>query len=559
MAYGKGNYLHYYFANYALFQSRNASFLFSQITQEARKMFLNIQLENFIAHKESLQEQWTDKVDGVEELFTSDFWNDIMVEQDQYSYKGIEQYNAVNVFNPSKYDSAQLNAFADEITNNLQAFCSGITNLANSIQKSVESKGFKQDYAQAIMYNFASTGRMPDTEEGAAIVSALLQKEGFKKMADADSDNPLEQIEGVIQNLLTLANNLPSYISEKGYNKDYKQYSKNSKVKAIQKESEIVQLYNAIISKVAGARSYAQGIIGELGGEEGVALGSAKFCKEFQKLGYSLETANTGEGMSVRAGNWLNIEQNIKLSPELMQNLSSGDYVKNKKDVSLRVVKNEADGTGKVILDFGFNIKNYSSKPKTDAGVMTYTIQSSSVFGNFYQQLFNEDKDFMYLKSIGAGHGNGNNRLRGGARVRSGLPTYTNAMLDTYWTQLIRSVVTANLAYTLAGNIQENTLFLVLNGKVFGIDQVLKGLINYIDNENRLKAGQTDDFGYGYLLQGLSRKRLMGQNTWQGQSSASQADAESRSVAANSGIDNLINSAKIQVSLRVLGKMLNSK
>ena len=550
MAYGDENYIHYYFSNYVAFQSINATQALAQISEKSRISLLQRQLNSYRQRKQENMSSASD-IRGIEELFSADYWNDILRTNDSSLFSSNNINGMINPMDISQYSSAQLDAIAARLTDNLEMFCNSINNFATSVQKNIEDKGFKNAYNQAVIEDFAKTGTRPASVEGNNIINNLLKTDGFKTISNK-VNNPIAKIENVIQNLLTLADNLPSYISQKGYNKDY-QVSPKRGGRKIGQESKIVQFYNKVISKISDAKVYLQETLEQLSHGVGLTNSMALATKKVQEVNQSLRSEKMS---SAGGGQGLNIACDMNVIEDAsLKNLYLKPYATTKKgnNVQLSIV-NDAEGNGQVVFKMGFDIHNYKARPSDQSNVMSYTISKTESFGDFYRGLFPLDSNFMFIKSLGAGHGDG--YMRGQARSRR-RGTYTNAQLTQYWGELVRSVAVTNLAMTFATNIREDTLFLVLNGKVIGIDTVLESLLSYIGHEQRGKIGQTSDFGYGYLLKGLSRSKMLDASQWTGSDKANQEDASSRSDSATPKLENMLQTAKLFVTLRMLSSVLN--
>lgn len=550
MAYGDENYIHYYFSNYVAFQSINATQALAQITEKSRISILQRQLNSYRQRKQENMSS-ASSTTGIEELFSADYWNDILRASDSSAIGSSGTSTTINPIDVSQYSSVQLDAIAEQLTNNLERFCDSINNFATSVQKTVEDKGFKEAYNQAVIEDFARTGMRPASAEGNNIINNLLKTDGFKTMSNK-IDNPIAKIENVVQNLLTLADNLPSYISQKGYNKDYTVSPKRGGRK-IGQESKIVQFYNKVISKISDAKVYLQEALEQLSHGVGLTNSMSLAAKKVQEVNQSLLSSNTpvasgGQGLNISCD--MNVTEDSNLKTAYLKPYSA---VKKGNNVQLSIA-NDAEGNGQVVFKMGFDIYNYRTRPSDKSNVMSYSISKSTSFGDFYRSLFPTDSRFMFIKSLGAGHGDGN--MRGQARSRR-RGTYTNAQLTQYWSELVRSVAVTNLAMTFATNIQEDTLFLVLNGKVIGIDTVLESLLSYIGQEQRSKAGQINDFGYGYLLKGLNRNKMLKASQWTGSESPNQDDASIRSDSATPEIESMLQTAKLFVSLRMLSSVLS--
>lgn len=547
MAYGDENYIHYYFSNYVAFQSINATQALAQITEKSRTAILQRQLDAYRLRKEENMSS-ASGIDGIEELFSADYWNDILRTSDSYTASST---NTINPMDVSQYSSVQLDAIAEQLTNNLERFCDSINNFATSVQKTVEDKGFKEAYNQAVIEDFARTGTRPTSAEGNSIINNLLKTDGFKTISNK-INNPIAKIENVVQNLLTLADNLPSYISQKGYNKDYTVSPKRGGRK-IGQESKIVQFYNKVISKISDAKTYLQETLEQLSHGVGLTNSMSLAAKKVQEVNQSLRSnsasiAGSGQGLNISCD--MNVVEDSSLKSTYLR-----PYAMTKKGNNVQLsIANDAEGNGQVVFKMGFDIYNYKTRPSDQSNVMSYSISKSESFGDFYRSLFPLDSRFMFIKSLGAGHGDGN--MRGQARSRR-MGTYTNAQLTQYWSELVRSVAITNLAMTFATNIREDTLFLVLNGKVIGIDTVLESLLSYIGQEQRGKAGQISDFGYGYLLKGLSRSKMLKASQWTGSDNPNQDDASIRSNNATPELENMLQTAKLFVSLRMLSSVLS--
>ena len=140
------------------------------------------------------------------------------------------------------------------------------------------------------------------------------------------------------------------------------------------------------------------------------------------------------------------------------------------------------------------------------------------------------------IKNLGGGHTGNTNDLSG-------------ANMDALWTQLIDTVAAANLLTSLSGNITSSTLFLVLNGKIFDIEEVLNRIMGSIMNQ----SGYSMSYG---ATMNRQRSTFLRENTMINGPTYNWFYAKQRSEKANTSMEATLQRAKMTITLSTLSSLL---
>lgn len=545
MATGKthtSNYIFYYFQNYLNFNKYTSGFSFADITAQQRAVLLQKQIDNLEKRNKFLIESSGEAGEAFGKMLNGRHLEETLFQASTLSLEALPGVTLGKNVSAGSVDYVE--KLVDELTKNLSTFINGLDNMIDEMYNQLHKKESLDAYAQTVIADYAKTHKVSGDAMSQQILSEFL-KDGLKSIK-AKSSSAEDRLMADINKCINLANALPKY----------KEYVKNNAESlATNKEGAESRFFRILSRRLTGIRSHAQGLMGEIAVAAGFAAATSKGLKEIGKLGTT--TSNVvGTRTSVKLP-WGHLNINILKDPQLEEDAAKAQNIKkstNKKDVE--VTMNIVDGNGKITSTFtyGANVKNYTIKP--DSPFTTYTIHDSGTFANAYKAAFPQDANYSFLFNLGAGHAN---------QLRLGGPSYSE--LNTQWTQIIRTVAVSYIATALAGGIRENTVFLVLNGRVFLITDVLKNILSFIQAGEPGYNESNSAFGYGYQLRGMSREKMLAKSTWIFDKSRENVPknrwddrntqlAYQRSDKARLELPKILNDAKITISLRTMTSLL---
>lgn len=550
------DYIAYYFQNYAEFALNSPQYNFDKISKKARVSALEQQINNVKLKTEMLVSQNGEAGKALGELLDNRNWENAISNGFNSDMLDLDVAPGVAANKSFTYKSAdEINALADQLAVDMSTFLQGLTSVMEKIRSYITSPKTLDQYRGAIIAKYAKDG-IVDDEVSWKIISDFLSKDGLKDMKPNAINAPEESLENVLAQCMGVLVAFPNFRGASELD------PKGLGLKSDAKTTLAGQVLKEVVSKVSGLMNKAKGDMGEL------ALGAIAGTADAAALRSINEAVRvsvnyTGTGKST-GGNFLAAKS--KFIEDLNQREAASNSKStirkstNKKDVE--VVMDVKDGNGNVTctLSYGYNVKNY--RIDTSSHVTTYTVHSNGSFLPLYNNVFGSDYQFLF--SLGAGH-----------TSKKNLGGPTRAELDKQWVQLVRTVAAGNMANVLVGGVTENTLFLSLNKRIFLISDVLQKILEFVEggDEAKQKGDMTSDFGYGYRLIGLSRRKMLEASKWVegprklskqslsyhragGKSDPNVVKALERSRAAYGSLTEMLNSAKIEISLRTLTSLI---
>ena len=534
------NYVFYYFQNYLTFGKNTASYNLTNITQQVRYNLLQKQIANIEARTRFLINDNGEAGKALEELLNSDNINNQIVAAVDVLSVNVTPDQIIDK-NLTMKDSSYINALADQLANDMSYFISSLKDMIAEMYQRLSSPQTLESYSETVIAQYAKT-HQANGPIGQQILRSFLSKDGLKEL-NQPGGSPVAKLESDIQKCILLVEALPEF-------EDYLASGEGNF--AVKSETTLAgQFFRRLFRKIAGLRAHAQGMMGEIAATAGLTTAVKKELKDIHAM---ITSEFTGSQTSYKTG-WLNTNITAKEDQDLIDAANGDNSIKkstNKKDAQINISVTDGNGVVTSTASFGASIKTYRIDPTNK--FTTYTIHDSGSFANAYKIAFPDDSNFMFLYNLGAGH---TAQKRLGGLTRSGV--------DTQWSQLIRTVAVSNLATALAGGVTENTLFMVLNGRVFLISDILKSILSYIQSGEMGYKDTGESFSYGVQIRGISRKKMMDASRWLvaiDQRGTPRLDGQSmtlamdRSDVAITQLTNIVNSAKISISLRSMTSVI---
>lgn len=548
------NYVHYYFRNFAKYSMSNAEYNFGNITAEIRAQSLQAQINRIDARIAELKAGEAGNAIGI--LLDEDTWNKNIGEgYDQDLITKVKMTDGVLASTGINYKNAEeVDILVQQLLTNTDAFVESFETAVNKMMGYIHSPETLEDYRAEVLAAY-SDGRTLDGKAAQEILSEFINGDGLIAFKNAKGATKEQQLKIVIEKCLAVIDTikiggLESYIKSGDF-----EGSSKSKV------SYEGQIFKKLASKVSKLISSAQGITGEIGGAASLATAGTEALKKAGIKNIGLSTNPTGTGTNGGSRDWGggNIECAItaKQDPSMAQEMLNADTIKkvvNKKDYELVIDVKKGNGTVAFTSKLGVSAKNYTINQSSKT--MKYTINEGGTksFAKAYQAAFPADSSFLFLFNLGAGHTYKN-------KFHDDTTTQT---LDQQWVQLVRTTVIANFVQFLAGSVTEDTLLLSLNRQIYPVSYVLNQVLEYIEGGENGYTNSKSGFGYGYQLNGISRKKMLKTSTWlksgaTGGQMRGDDDPEAalvRSEQAYTSMMTLLSNTKLTISLRMLTSLI---
>ena len=426
----------------------------------------------------------------------------------QVSYAGIGSMSAENI---DTWLKEQASNICDSITifqNQLNDY------LDTAYQKLGKGSNF-ESYKRKVIIDYAIT-KKADSGIKSAIISDFLQHNGLNSLGLKKTSSGYET---AIRNLTLLAYALPELVNFAGQSNSIS-YSTGESIKkgesrSITGDNKLPELFRVISAKIAGGFRNMTGIAGEMAWAEAESEGIDKVIEKLEQMNYAIDklegvsVIQSGSGTSKRA-------EGIRVS---------------KGDVTVSI------DSGGVKIQYGISVKNYQ-KPSTSSNIPHITI---STYSNFY--------NLATKHGIGPAISPYNLVHYAASRTGKKGGTTTEAILDNSWKEIRQYVAIRNLLDILAGQGMEasdNVLILVVNGKVFTIDEILKAVKSKKNNISISTGGS------------VSRDSMKKNNVFipNDDSDGNEDEAQERSKIAWSNTVSALQAAKLVVSLNNIAAMM---
>ena len=538
----RNSYIFYYFQNYVEYGENLPEYTFSNISQRTRASILKKQISKFDSHVRALISENGAAGRIFEQILDYKNWDEVFKEVDgnpDNTKLSVEAAIGKTINKGLMLSKTEnMNALAEELVNDISYFQQSLQAMVEKMYKILDSPQNLEAYSLSVIAEYAKAKKLPKSSLGQSVLRDFL-KDGLKELPGGAANTSQESLKKDIDKCILLLNALP----------EYNDYIANNYEKVSGKgATEAAQFFRTLFRKLSGIRQHAQGAMGEIAAEAAFYSGTAYVLDQAEEAlkGANISTESTGSQTSARqlGGDFLSTRARRKETGRSRRFIKEAKLMQkfvNKKDVQVNI--DVQDGNGIASMNFGVTVKNYTVNPK--GKFMTYTISDNGKFKTAYIAAFPDDFNYQFLFNLGAGHA---------ASSRLGGPT--SKQLDNQWSQMIRTVAVSNLVTALAGSITENTVFVVLNNKVFLISDVLRQILNFINQGEPGYAKSNNIFGYGQQIRGISRSGMLAASRWYGnRRSIANQDmglAMIRSNAARPILEAMLQQATMSISLRTL-------
>lgn len=529
------SYLHYYYGN------SNSPFTSAEFFENKRKNLLDMQLKVFEqqkkavlsqAHSSSVPKEYAE----ILEILT-DTGNAGQLRDQIYAGAnpsgGIPDKilfdtalggvsSAGSIQNTS---AANIAAKVGDITESISNFQTGLEKTLEKAYQSLFDGGNFEAYKQAVIDDYVRKRGLSGEDNSVIkqkVLDDFLHHKGFIK-SGAFTENSSNRVEDSLKKLILFADAaLPEYYN--AYLTDKGTYSTK---KGSGKIDGLPEFFKIIAGKTQGLYNMVKGDGAELTAMLGEKAVIQEMGKGLKKIDEAFTVSNTGSntanGVSILSGykkdaSW---DKAFGFNEQYSGSVSNPDIT----------VAYNLNG---VKINYGLTVKNYAMKNAnngTDKYFINAKLTAETALYDAMSRIFSGTG--MYgVYQLAGGHGNGNVKLANGNR-------YTNAQLDEMWKSLKDMVIAGNMLTFLGGLKEDNTFFMVANGRVIGLDQILRDII----------SGKTKET---YTIKGASaRSKYMAENKWKDTEKDNHANALKRSAAASGSIESLLRGAKITTHLKI--------
>ena len=520
-------YLHFYFddAGIPLF-SRSKSTYTSYIDKQIAKF--NNRL-NIMQEQSNLQK---DEFDKILDLLTTD---ESGVKQKIYAgeMQGFGTASGLNDMTYSKLGnmSAQelqelLLKDANQIANSISIFQKKLIEYLDTAYQKLSNTTVFSSYQRQVVIDYATTKQIYHGGIKQQIIADFLQHDGLNKLNLKETSSGYET---AIRNLTLLAYALPELINFANQSEDISYstgYSvKNGESRIISGTNKLPELFRVISAKIAGGFRSVTGLGGELAWVKAEQNGLIAISEKLKEMNHAINilkdvsVKQTGATMSTR-------QSGIKVS--------KGDVV-----VSI-------NNSG-IKIQYGISVKNYQT-PKSSLKVPHVTI---GTYSNFYELATGTTSGIgrpispYNLVHYAASH---SSYTKSSIKKQSKGNT-TEAQLKESWDEVRNFVAIRNLLNILAGEAigqdgADNVIVLVINGKMFRIDEILKKVKNATLS---VATGGS-----------ISRDSLKKANVWNpdNEYDGNEDDAKERSEKAWNSTIKTLQAGKLRVTLNGIAALM---
>lgn len=551
------NYVHYYFRNFAKYSMGDVNYNFGNITASVRAKSLEAQIANVDARIAALKSGSGEAADAIGALLDKDSWERNSYDEDLITK--VKMTDDVVAGNGVIFKKAEeVDALVQEFLADTDTFVASFETAVNEMMEYIQSPETIEAYRAEVLAAY-SDGKAMNGKAAQQILSEFINGNGLIAFKNPEHATPEQQLETVIKKCLAVIDSIKC-----GYLDDYME-SGDFSASSTSKVSLEGQIFKKLSSKVGKLISSAQGFTGEIGSAAlAVTAGNQILEKaEIKNIGLSTTPTGTGQNGGSRDWNGGNIDCVItaKQDPAMASKALGTSSIKkavNKKDYELNIDVKDGNGTVTFTTKLGVSAKNYTINPSSKTTMYTIHDGGEKSFAKAYQAAFPTDSSFLFLFNLGAGH----------TQKKKFNDDVNGKTLDQKWVQLVKTTTIANFTQFLAGSVTEDTLLLSLNRQFFPISYVLRQVLSYIQGgENGYVSGDSN-FGYGYSLNGISRRKMLATSTWIKSEVASGGQMRGdddpdvalvRSQKAYSDMLELLTNTKLSMSLRTLTSLVTGK
>lgn len=419
--------------------------------------------------------------------------------------------------------AANIAAKVGDITESISNFQTGLEKTLEKAYQSLFDGGNFEAYKQAVIDDYIRKRGLSGEDNSVIkqkVLDDFLHHDGFIK-SGAFTKNSSNRVEGSLKKLILFADALPAY---NDYLSGTATYSTKKYSGTI---NGLPEFFKIIAGKTQGLYNMVKGdgaALTAMLGEKAVIQEMGKGLKKIDEAFTISNTgSNTANGVSILSGykkdaSW---DKAFGFNEQYSGSVSKPDVT---------VVYN----LNGVKINYGLTVKNYEMKNAnngTDKYFINAKLTAETPLYDAMSRIFSGTG--MYgVYQLAGGHGNGNVKLANGNR-------YTNAQLDEMWKSLKDMVIAGNMLTFLGGLKEDNTFFMAVNGRVIGLDQILRDII----------SGKTKET---YTIKGASaRSKYMAKNKRKNTEKDNHANALKRSAAASRSIESLLRGAKITTCLKI--------
>lgn len=433
----------------------------------------------------------------------------------------------------------------EEIATIVDNFLKALQNAVQKMYIKIEGKPW-EEFKEKVVEEYAETkGGLTGSVLKQAIISDFLTHEGLVNLnLTTSTSNAADQagLQTALRNISLLLDALPEYGTSGNSilgSMDYSSRNNSGTTK-----NGLGTLYK-IAEKLQGLFNNVVGQGGELAWKVAEQTGLEKMISRGDM---PLLSGDAFVSAEVIGGKQMTITRSGKKDSNLESDIEK-KIEKKKKSVSKGDVQ-VTIADNKVLITYGVSVKTYSFNTKT--GAKNVGLVDSTPFLIAAQKLFEGDNGWRYMINLAGGNpGSSNNSSEKG---------YSLTDLNNRWDALVKEVVARNFIDVIAGVATQygpTTLYLVINGQIIPITDILENLSNNVlDFSNRL----INSNGLS-----LKRKTMMDMNTWIYYNNQAQKNrytdihneaALLRSSTAGTAIMQHLNQQKLVVSLTQLQNIL---
>lgn len=421
------------------------------------------------------------------------------------------------------------NMLAQQLASEIDLFTNKLNEVIAQIYHSIGGKSL-EEYKNQVIADYASkTHTTPGSSNfRQSIINNFITHNGLKrlKMTSSSGTGAQATLETTLRHLVLLAEGLPEYGSG-GQSLGGKYYSTSS---GAHRSSTGAETLGVIAGKVQGLFSNVVGSGGEIAWAVAEENGEQKVVEKLQKLN---ENINASVYATVVGDTTVkNTENKAQVS---------------KGDVSVKI-----SGQG-VNIEYGVSVKNYQFNPA--ANTQSVEIVGGTDFLTAAYKLLGGGTNKEYLFNLAAG-------LPGGNKAVGKVDATT---LNNQWNELVETVVLFNFLDFLAGTATQNSnnvLYLVFNGKIVTVDEILSTVISgQTKIKSRLRNTETGKSLQRSSLVAINRNAWIGNKGKSGtyNQTTENKDTEKgaiRSKNVASQLHAVLSKTKLDVSLNMLTSML---
>lgn len=427
------------------------------------------------------------------------------------------------------------NMLAQQLASEIDLFVDKLDEVIAQIYHSIGGKNLEEYKNQVIMDYASKTHTQPDSSNfRQSIITNFMHSGALQKLKMTTSSGTGAQstLETTLRHLVLLAKGLPEYGSDGGKILGGKHYSTGNR--GAHRTSTGAESLGVIAGKVQGLFSNVVGSGGEIAWAAAEEEGDKQVIQRLRQLDKNINA-------SVHA---------TVVGDTTVRN------TKNEARVSKGDVHVKISGKG-VNIEYGVSVKTYRFDPS--ANTQTVDIVGGTNFLTAAYKLLGGGTNKEYLFNLAAG-------LSGGSAKEKNI--INAGTLNNQWDELVETVVLFNFLDFLAGTATQNSnniLYLVFNGKIVTVDEILLSIINKQTKiKHRLYSESTGKDLHRSKFVSINRDAWVGdrggksgtylQGHSLGERAKGQGVIRSRNVASQ--LHAAFIDAKLNVSLNMLTSML---